>query len=54
MPKFAANLSTMFTEHPLLDRFGAARAAGFAAVEIQFPYEAPLEDLIRAHPVCAE
>jgi hydroxypyruvate isomerase len=40
MPKFAANLSTMFTEHPFLDRFAAARAAGFQAVECQFPYEA--------------
>lgn len=48
MPKFAANLSTMFTERPLLERFGAAREAGFAAVEIQFPYEAALDDLVRA------
>jgi len=37
---FAANLSMMFTEHPLLDRFDAAAQAGFAAVEILFPYEA--------------
>ncbi len=39
MPKFAANLSMMFTEHPFLDRFDAAAAAGFAAVEYLFPYE---------------
>lgn len=38
MPKFAANLSLMFTETGFLDRFGAARAAGFEAVEFQFPY----------------
>ena len=38
MPRFAANLSLLFTEVPLLDRFAAARAAGFAAVEMQFPY----------------
>lgn len=38
MPRFAANLSLLFTEMPLLDRFAAARAAGFAAVEMQFPY----------------
>ena len=38
MPKFAANLSLLFTERPFLDRFAAARAAGFDAVEIQFPY----------------
>ena len=39
MPRFAANLSLMFTEHPLLDRFAAAADAGFDAVELQFPYE---------------
>jgi hydroxypyruvate isomerase len=39
MPRFAANLSLLFTEVPFLDRFGAARAAGFDAVECQFPYE---------------
>lgn len=40
MPRFAANLSTMYTEHALLDRFAAASADGFEAVEMQFPYEA--------------
>lgn len=39
MPKFAANLTMMFTEAPLLDRFSAARRAGFDAVEVLFPYE---------------
>src|ERR1022692_1127000 len=39
MPKFAANLSMMFNEVPFLDRFGAARDAGFQAVEYLFPYE---------------
>jgi hydroxypyruvate isomerase len=38
MLRFAANLSLMFGEVPLPERFGAARAAGFGAVEIQFPY----------------
>jgi hydroxypyruvate isomerase len=38
MPKFAANLSTLFTELSFLDRFAAARAAGFDAIEFQFPY----------------
>jgi len=42
MLKFSANLSLLFTERPLLERFAAARAAGFAAVEIQFPYELPI------------
>jgi hydroxypyruvate isomerase len=43
MPKFAANLSMMFTERAFLDRFDAAAEAGFAAVEFLFPYEHPPE-----------
>jgi hydroxypyruvate isomerase len=39
MPKFAANLSMMFSEVPFLERFEAARQAGFKAVEFLFPYE---------------
>jgi hydroxypyruvate isomerase len=39
MPRFAANLSMMFTEHAFLDRFDAAAEAGFEAVEYLFPYE---------------
>jgi hydroxypyruvate isomerase len=39
MLKFTANLSLLFTEVALIDRFKAARQAGFNAVEIQFPYE---------------
>ena len=39
MPRFAANLGHLFTERPLLERFGAAAAAGFGAVELQFPYD---------------
>jgi hydroxypyruvate isomerase len=38
MPKFAANLSMLFTEHPFLDRFERAAKAGFDAVEFLFPY----------------
>jgi hydroxypyruvate isomerase len=41
MPRFAANLSMLFTEVPFLGRFDAAARAGFKAVEVQFPYEAP-------------
>jgi hydroxypyruvate isomerase len=37
--KFTANLSLLFTELPLIDRFKAAKEHGFDAVEIQFPYE---------------
>jgi hydroxypyruvate isomerase len=39
MPKFAANLSMLFTELPFLERFDAAKSAGFAAVEFQGPYQ---------------
>ena len=45
MPKFAANLSMMFNEEPFLDRFGAAAAAGFRAVEYLFPYEYPAQEI---------
>lgn len=41
MPRFAANLSMMFTEWSFLDRFQAAADAGFTAVEYLFPYEHP-------------
>jgi hydroxypyruvate isomerase len=45
MPKFAANLTMMFNEVGFLERFAAAKAAGFAAVEYLFPYEFPKERL---------
>jgi hydroxypyruvate isomerase len=48
MPRFAANLSMMFNELPFLERFGAARRAGFEAVEFLFPYEHEVDDLRRA------
>ncbi|MGW2476886.1 2-oxo-tetronate isomerase [Streptomyces sp. NPDC001665] len=38
MPRFAANLSMMYTEHHFLDRFAAASADGFTAVEYPLPY----------------
>lgn len=41
MLRFSANLSTLFLEHPELERPKAARAAGFEAVEVQFPYDHP-------------
>lgn len=43
MPRFAANLSMMFTEVPFLDRFDAAADAGFTAVEFLFPYQHPAD-----------
>ena len=39
MPRFAANLAYLFTERPLIERFAAAAAAGFKAVELQLPYD---------------
>lgn len=39
MPKFAANLSMLFTEVDFLDRFQAAAEAGFKGVEYLFPYD---------------
>ncbi len=38
MPRFAANLSMLFTEVPFLDRFERAARAGFGSVEFLFPY----------------
>jgi hydroxypyruvate isomerase len=35
--RFAANVAWQFTERPWLDRFAAAREAGFAAVEFPWP-----------------
>ncbi len=43
MVKLAANLTMMFTEVAFLDRFAAAAAAGFEAVEFLFPYDHPAE-----------
>lgn len=45
MPKFAANLSMMFTEWEFLDRFSAAADAGFTAVEYLFPYAFKPDDI---------
>ncbi|NBI12992.1 TIM barrel protein [[Haemophilus] felis] len=45
MPKFAANLTMMFTDVPFLDRFKAAAEAGFKYVEFLWPYDYPVETL---------
>jgi 2-dehydrotetronate isomerase len=52
MPKFAANLSMLYTELPFLDRFEAAAKDGFNGVEFLFPYAWPAADIaarLRAH-----
>jgi len=38
MPRFSANISTLFREFPMRERIAQANAAGFDAIEIQFPY----------------
>lgn len=43
MPRFAANISYLFTELPFLDRIGQAARAGFRAVEYHYPYATPPE-----------
>lgn len=48
MPRFAANLSLLFTEQPFLARFAAAARAGFQAVECQFPYAWSTEEIAGA------
>jgi len=45
MPRFAANLTMLFTEFPFLDRFERAARAGFRGVEFQFPYPYAAKDI---------
>ena len=45
MPRFAANLSMLFTEVPFLERFERAANAGFEAVEFLFPYAHTVEEV---------
>ena len=48
MPKFAANLTMLFTELPFMQRFEAAARAGFEAVEYLFPYPFEKKELAAA------
>ncbi|MDX5373788.1 MAG: hydroxypyruvate isomerase [Pseudomonadaceae bacterium] len=45
MPRFAANLSMLFTEVDFMERFAAAAEAGFGGVEYLFPYDVPAEQI---------
>ncbi len=47
MPKLAANVSMLFPQLDFLDRFAAAAAAGFRAVEYQFPYDHDAKEVAR-------
>jgi hydroxypyruvate isomerase len=46
MPRFAANLTFLFTELPFLERFAAAARAGFRGVEFHYPYEFAPRDVV--------
>lgn len=48
MPRLAANLSMLFKEVDFLERFAAARKAGFRAVEYQYPYKFSAQDVAAA------
>jgi hydroxypyruvate isomerase len=48
MPRLAANLSMLFKEVGFLERFAAARRAGFRAVEYQYPYDLPAAEVAAA------
>lgn len=61
MPRFAANVTMLFTEVPMLARPDLAREAGFDGIEVLFPYDHPPKDwqaalagmpvaLINTHP----
>lgn len=48
MPRFAANLTMLFTDLPFLQRFEAAAKAGFEAVEFLFPYDFKANEIAAA------
>lgn len=48
MPKFCANLTWLFTELPFLERFEAAKEAGFDGVEVLFPYDVNAQEIVKA------
>ena len=46
--KFSANISMMFPELPnVLDRYSAAKKAGFEGVEVAFPYQIPIDEIVK-------
>jgi hydroxypyruvate isomerase len=46
MPKFSANISMLYTEHPFMERFAAAAADGFQGVEYVGAYDQD-KDILR-------
>jgi hydroxypyruvate isomerase len=51
MPKFVANISLLFTQVALPERFELAKAAGFVGAEILLPYDANPNQLAQASKV---
>jgi hydroxypyruvate isomerase len=48
MPRFAANLTMLFTEYPFLERIDRAAEAGFTAIEFLFPYQEDVDGIREA------
>jgi hydroxypyruvate isomerase len=48
MPRFAANLTMLFTEYPVIERFDRAAAIGFKGVEFLFPYGEDIDAIEQA------
>lgn len=48
MPKLAANLTHLYSDVPMLERFARARASGFRFVEVLFPYDDGVEAVATA------
>jgi hydroxypyruvate isomerase len=46
MPKFAANLTMLYQEYPLLERIERAARAGFKGVEILYPYGEDVDAIV--------
>lgn len=53
--KFDANLGFLFTKEAtsVLDRYQLARAVGFTGVELPFPYDIPVPDIVAAKEAAA-
>lgn len=50
--RFAASIATLFTELPFLDRFSAAREAGFSGIECWYLDDYPLAEVKAALKDC--
>ena len=46
--KVCANVNVMFADLPFMERFAVAKAAGFDGIEIPFPYDHPVPEILAA------